>query len=354
MKKVVVSIFYLKYFLLVVLLLLASLLNAQTTQELTNPTFEQTMNYIISNTRGRMMYPGALDAYSRVKGYILKDIQVEKSGKIVFITDQKYDINDFTITFNIFDLEANTEYPEGVLAKNFLVHFNGLNVTSGYGIVYATQNDALKIARAFRHLRAVCQKPQNELFDQPVIEEKKILGKAETISYINKYIKGGGSIGFKCSNCRTYEGRFAKDAFAGYNINSVELISPTKYIMRAIGGDCMEEFESGFSLTKVGSCDSKVDINFELDLKKFIGFETSNVYPKKTSLILNFETGSIKPSNYLPDIIRNKKSSMWSYSHIKVFIETENVERFKKAFEHLKALMIEEKKKADALDPFAN
>src|SRR5690606_11258784 len=146
-----------------------------------NPTFEQTVDYIVQNTKGRVMYPGALDSYSRVRGYTLKDIKIEKNGKIVFVTEQKNDYNDFTITFNVFDLVATTEYPEGVIAKDFLVHFNGLNVSSGYGIVYATQNDALKVARAFRHLRTVCEKPENDLFGQPVIEEKKTLGKTETI-----------------------------------------------------------------------------------------------------------------------------------------------------------------------------
>ncbi|WP_297332691.1 hypothetical protein, partial [Flavobacterium sp.] len=33
----------------------------------TEPTFEQTVDYIIKNTKGRVMYPGALDSYSRVK-----------------------------------------------------------------------------------------------------------------------------------------------------------------------------------------------------------------------------------------------------------------------------------------------
>lgn len=150
-----------------------------------NPTYEQTVEYIVSNTKGRVMYPGDLDAYSRVKGYNLKDIKIQKNGRIELHTDQKYDSNDFSIIFNIFDLVEKTDYPDGIRAHNFLVHFNGLNVTSGYGITFATDADAQKIARAFRHLKSLCTR-EGDLFAQPAPEETKKpkLGREATITYL--------------------------------------------------------------------------------------------------------------------------------------------------------------------------
>lgn len=153
-----------------------------------NPTYEQTVNYIIENTKGRVMYPGDLDAYSRTKGYHLKDIKIEKNGKIQLFTDQKYEANDFTITFNIFDLVEKVDYPDGIRAHRFLVHFNGLNVSSGYGITFATDADAQKVARAFRHLKTLCVK-SDDLFSNITAEEKKSkLSREETISYINNLL----------------------------------------------------------------------------------------------------------------------------------------------------------------------
>lgn len=155
-----------------------------------NPTFEQTVNYIIENTKGRVMYPGDLDSYSRIEGYNLDDVKISKNGKIEFITKHKNkaynDSNDFTITFNIFDLVEKTDYPDGIRAHKFLVHFNGLNVSKGYGITYATDADAIKVARAFRHLKTLCEKDK-DLFSQIPEEEKKTkLSREETINYINQ------------------------------------------------------------------------------------------------------------------------------------------------------------------------
>lgn len=155
----------------------------------TDPTFEQTVDYIIKNTKGRVMYPGALDSYSRVTGYVLVDVKIDKNGRIELFTDQKFDDNKFSINFNIFDLVQKVDYPDGIRAYKFLVHFNGLNVSSGYGITFATDADAQKIARAFRHLKQVCT-PENDLFSQIPAEEKKIkLTREETIEYINKLIR---------------------------------------------------------------------------------------------------------------------------------------------------------------------
>ena len=176
------------HFLIYLLLLITTIGNNKLSAQ-TDPTFEQTVDYIIKNTKGRVMYPGALDSYSRVKGYVLKDIKIDKTGRIELFTDQKFDDNKFSINFNIFDLVQKVDYPDGIRAYKFLVHFNGLNVSSGYGITFATDADAQKIARAFRHLKQVCT-PENDLFSQIPAEEKKIkLTREETIDYINKLIR---------------------------------------------------------------------------------------------------------------------------------------------------------------------
>lgn len=176
MKKMLISI----YSLLISITLLSQ----------SNPTYEQTVNYIIENTKGRVMYPGDLDAYSRVEGYFLSEVKIEKNGKIELITYQQNKINgyknNFNITFNIFDLVEKTDYPDGIRAYKYLVHFNGLNVSNGYGIAFATDADAIKVARAFRHLKTLCTR-DNDLFSQITPEEKKPkLSKTETIEYINK------------------------------------------------------------------------------------------------------------------------------------------------------------------------
>lgn len=180
-----------KLITLFVLFLGLGLANAQETK----PTFDETVNYIIQNTKGKVMYPGELDAYSRVEGYHLKDVKIEKNGKIELITNQQNNLNgnnNFNITFNIFDLVEKVDYPDGIRAHKFLVHFNGLNVSSGYGITYATDADAQKVARAFRHLKTLCVK-DNDLFSQIPVEEKKTkLSKEETINYINQTLNKVG------------------------------------------------------------------------------------------------------------------------------------------------------------------
>jgi len=153
-----------------------------------SPTYEQTVNYITENTKGRVMYPGDLDAYSRTKGYHLRDIKIERNGRVQLFTDQKYDANDFTITFNIFDLVEKVDYPDGIRAHKFLVHFNGLNVSSGYGITFATDADAQKVARAFRHLKTLCVKSDDLFSSIPAEEKKTKLSREETISYINNLL----------------------------------------------------------------------------------------------------------------------------------------------------------------------
>lgn len=358
-----------QYHFLVFLLLLITTIGINKLSAQTDPTFEQTVNYIVTNTKGRVMYPGALDSYSRVKGYTLKDIKIEKNGKIIFTTEQKNDYNDFTISFNVFDLVANTEYPEGVIAKNFLVHFNGLNVSSGYGIVYATQNDALKVARAFRHLRTVCEKPENDLFSQPVIEEKKTLSKEETLSYINKHILTGAKFGLNCNEC--HETSYVDDGkksikkyigFSAYKISTHELQSPSKYVIRAEGGQCVKEGAYGVVWGTDGACVSRLDITCNFDLLKLVGFEIIKVsdeerryFSDKTSFLkLNFEDASVSASIYLPNINYNRPNFIWTSNSLTFNILTENIEKTKKAFMHLEKLIKEEKKKEKENDPFGN
>jgi len=55
-----------------------------------------------------------------------------------------------------------------------LLHFNGLNVSKGYGITYATEADAQRVARAFRHLKSLCVR-EADLFDKPLEDEQREL-----------------------------------------------------------------------------------------------------------------------------------------------------------------------------------
>lgn len=331
-------------------------LSAQDSTKVVTPTFEQTVEYIVANTKGRVMYPGALDAYARVKGYNLEDITIEKNGRITFVTEQKNDYNDFSISFNVFDLESSTEYPEGVLAKDYLVHFHGLNVSSGYGIVYATQNDALKVARAFRHLRLVCQRPENDLFSQPVIEEKKVLGINETVNYINNTILPGGQFALSCSYCRNYDGKYSSDFFVDYYVQAAKFLSSTQLVISAEGGECVE-YLGNMSHRISGGCDRTLDVTLNINFLTFVNYETRmfNGDPRFVVMTLNFENGSIIPSKLLPDIRYNYEYGFWwTTSYVQFFVKADSVEKTKKAFDHLISLVQEKKQKAEEADPFGN
>lgn len=341
--------------------------NAQTAS---SPTFEQTVDYIVTNTKGRLMYPGNLDSYSRVKGYSLKDVKIEKNGKITFVTDQKNDYNDFTITFNVFDLVAKTEYPEGVIAKDFLVHFNGLNVSSGYGIVYATQNDALKVARAFRHLRTVCEKPQNDLFSQPVIEEKRTLGKAETLEYISDILNdlGQGVVlggaDYYCSegDQGNYQYKQTSHTFTSS--------SYTMYGTWSEGNGM--DFQDIYSYCRSGGSPRKksnttsfkknITLKYEFDFSKFTGIE----YKYSGLMKLLFEEGAVSNKTASDDkldfiFLYNSDNPGARYTGANYYLalnirglSEENEKKLIKAFNHLKKLEQEEKKKVENDDPFGN
>jgi len=85
---------------------------------------------------------------------------------------------------NIFNLKSSIDYPDGIRAYKFLVHFQGLNDSSGYGITFATDADAKRVARSFRHLKTMCSKGGG-LFDAPTqVEKKSTLTKVQTWKYI--------------------------------------------------------------------------------------------------------------------------------------------------------------------------
>jgi hypothetical protein len=205
-----------------------------------SPTYDETVSYIIQNTKGRVMYPGDLDAYSRSKGYYLKDIRIEKNGKIELITDQKVFDGGFNIIFNIFDLVEKVDYPDGIRAYKFLVHFSGLNVSDGYGITFATDADAQKIARALRHLKTMC-KPDDDLFAKPTeVESKSQLTKEETEAYLVK--KLGECVDFGKYSYRTVTG----------NSISIDADNNVKYQVNYFYPvNNYEEFTSEFNLSQI-------------------------------------------------------------------------------------------------------
>lgn len=222
--------------LLCLILVISQTIHAQ------SPTYDETVNYIIQNTKGRVMYPGDLDAYSRTKGYYLKDIRIEKNGKIELVTDQKVFDGGFNIIFNIFDLVEKVDYPDGIRAYKFLVHFNGLNVSDGYGITFATDADAQKIARALRHLKTLC-KPDDDLFAKPTeVESKSQLSKEETEEYLKKKLK-------ECVNASYHDG------YVTIHTNDISIDSDNKVTVRLsrkyFGKD--EEYTSEFNLHQVSS-----------------------------------------------------------------------------------------------------
>ena len=208
-----------RIFTLIVLLAIVISVKAQ------DLTFEQTVSYIQKNITGRLMYPGDLDAYSRIKGYTLKEISIQQNGAIVIQTDQKSDANDFNISFNVFDLVERVDYPGGIRAYKFLIHFSGLNVSKGYGIAFATDADAQRVARAFRHLKKVCIREEDP-FSKPAEEEKKPdLSREETIKYINQLLSTQSKIYYKtptCSYCKGNEYKYKEDEKVTlYNSNAL-------------------------------------------------------------------------------------------------------------------------------------
>ena len=312
-----------------------------------SPTYEETVTYIIQNTKGRMMYPGDLDAYSRSKGYYLKDIKIEKNGKIELFTDQKVFDGDFNIVFNIFDLVEKVDYPSGIRAYQFLVHFSGLNVSDGYGITFATDADAQKVARAFRHLKTLC-KQDDDIFAKPTGDENKSqLSKGETRAYLAKKLK-------ECVDASYYNG------YVTIRKNELTIDENNKVIYQFersyFGKD--EEYTSEFNLNQISDI-----VEFDNDSSIVGGFKlvfNSNIcktreYVQGTYSVKEWGHGYYNVfGSYVDQYIDVHKygtiKDETSYENEVVIyfssLDKANFNRIRKAFERLKSLSGDEK------DPF--
>jgi len=310
------------------------------------PSFEQTADYIIKNTKGRVMYPGDLDAYSRVKGYHLKDVKIDKNGKVELLTDQKFDDNQFSIIFNIFDLVDKVDYQDGIRAHKYLVHFNGLNVSEGYGIAFATDADAQKIARAFRHLKKVSTKP-DDLFSQVPQEEKKVkLSREETLDYINNMIYNNGdyiaSVTFSSKDAWENISSYANGKFY-YNSNSKKYsFSSRRKTLEYYGADLTEGDPDITDYTGLNfKYYSRLDKG-DVDLTHMRGGQK---IPILTILIMGenklYQTIPI----FLPWNFSGRKYDHREFEDFETIYGKE-IQRLKKAFERLKELDSDEK------DPF--
>lgn len=284
-------------------------------------TFEQTVSYIRKNVTGRVLYPGDLDAYSRTKGYVVAEIGIGKNGSVKIKTENKNDINDYTIEFNIFDLVQKTDYPGGVKAYRFLVHFNGLNVSSGYGISFATDADAERMARAFRYLRKVCQKDPNP-FDKPgTAENSGKQTKEETLHYLSS---------------KADEANGEADPFMGSNEKPVKLFN-----VSFTGSGKMVKYAYS---TNIGGSEWKTEFEFnpaDLEEASFNKYQDKN----KIVLILNVY---IKDQRAFVKKGNGQRTKTREVYFLFVYRNPEDPIRIIKALEHLRDLYSDEK------DPFDN
>lgn len=343
-----------KYIKTLILLFVTTTLFAQ------NPTFEQTVEYIQTNTVGRMLYKGPLDSYQRATGHKLTKISIEKNGRIKLIAYQRNGSHDFDIVFNIFDLTSSIDYPDGIRAYKFLVHFKGLNVTSGYGITFATENDAIKVARAFRHLKTLCSQ-EGDLFSQPTKEESRVtLSKSETIAYIKKLINDQPDLKYFPEGCEFHVSQRITDGtfyIEKKSKCSSRWFDETK--MRYIE----HEFKYDIDLTKT-SFEKVVTYNTgdhlygsdlfnEFDNRICINLITTN------SLTLNQKgkDGLRQPS--MSQAIRATQAARLEYmdeetvNSFQIYLKNiSDAKRLKKAFEHLNSLLKEENNQSNENDPF--
>lgn len=320
-----------------------------------NPTFDETVNYIIQNTKGKVMYPGELDAYSRVEGYHLKDVKIEKNGKIELITNQEKKSNgynnNFSVTFNIFDLVEKVDYPDGIRAHKFLVHFNGLNVSSGYGITYATDADAQKVARAFRHLKTLCVK-ENDLFSQIPEEEKKTkLSKEETINYINQTLSKVGEFFTSAKYFYYTKDNYKKEYSKGtceYNLGSLSYNNSSKTYDFSF--NTYAHWENGTSVTPWVTSYTKISLK---NVK--INFINSNIsreaskYGYTEDKLTNYIKIDLSEKCQYKSTNRYNSPDFTSTDAVIIYFpmdDTQTMNRIKNAFERLIELESDEK------DPF--
>lgn len=330
-----------------------------------NPSYEETVDYIKTNTVGRMLYKGPLDSYERATGYKLTNIVIEKNGRIKLITNQKNGIHDFEIVFNIFDLTSSIDYPDGIRAYKFLVHFKGLNVTEGYGITFATENDAIKVARALRHLKTLCSK-EDDLFGKPTQQEKATLTKSETMEYIKNVINNQEDLTARENDYHVTDNRLKQNIYDNKIIKYYE--RPTK---RKDGKYKYDEASYSYSIDFMNTPFEKVSLlspntshafGYDEPFTRFycVSLKINN----NTSIMENWESREcgFDSGNYWssPSQAKNScKSKSWrsfnpsKVSQINIYVKEEaNAKRLKKAFEHLTSIINEEKNTNKANDPF--
>jgi len=358
-----------KYIKTFVLLFFTVTLSAQTA------TYEQTVEYIQTNTVGRMLYKGPLDSFERATGHKLTKISIEKNGRIKLIADQRNGSHDFDIVFNIFDLTSSIDYPDGVRAYKFLVHFKGLNVTNGYGITFATENDAIKVARAFRHLKTLCSQ-EGDLFSKQTESEKKpTLSKDETLAYIKKLINNQEDL--QSVETKYYN---ASQTLTGQP-KTIEKTRTYKQYMRNTSFELQIEKVTEENNKYMVDQNTKIyEINFETIIFEDItikGFQEGNEYgPKGYKLLLETTSkytkrekarsmptfNSIGEWNYVSTIDRARNELLrWEWydnyeiSQFYIYMANEkDIKRLKKALEHLNSLTKEENKLNTENDPFGN
>jgi hypothetical protein len=332
-----------------------------------SPNYDETVDYIEKQCLGRMLYQGDLDSYQRETGHKLTKIDIQKNGRIKLVADQKYGNHDFEIVFNIFDLKSSIEYPEGIRAYKFLVHFQGLNVTSEYGITYATEADAQRVARAFRHLKTMCNKSKN-LFDSPISNEKKpALSKVETIKYISKLINNQAVL---TGNSKLSSGKNANVDYKQTFTNTSFTTETTVIIEEDGAYFCRQEKEEHNSITNLQANQIKIyppNPNLNSIYKYTDAIKKEYFYVKidyyEITYPIKYKQSSYYKGNYWPSPSQAKNScnlQQWTIdSHrdegITVYFETESkAKRFKKALEHLNNLIQEEKANETSNDPFSD
>lgn len=341
-----------KYLSSILLTFITSCLLAQ------NPTYEQTVDFIKTNCVGRMLYKGALDSYERETGHKLTRVDIQNDGRVKLVADQQNGRHDFEIVFNIFDLKSSIDYPDGIRAYKFLVHFQGLNVTSGYGITFATDADAKRVARAFRHLKTMCSK-DGGLFDSPTQTEKKpTLSKDETISYIQKLLDEQPVLTAKEKNdTKKYEVKF-RNGFITTHLSSSGKDYDNKYYeywerkteFNFFNGAIPENLK----LNEPGSrYDDEIGKeSFYILTLKYI---PSAPYLWQQRENEHYDNGLMTTSTKAKNSCENQSWRDFdsNINDVTIVIKNESdAKRLKKAFEHLINLMKEENQSEQDNDPF--
>ena len=340
-----------KYLSSILLTFITSCLLAQ------NPTYEQTVDFIKTNCVGRMLYKGALDSYERETGHKLTRVDIQNDGRVKLVADQQNGRHDFEIVFNIFDLKSSIDYPDGIRAYKFLVHFQGLNVTSGYGITFATDADAKRVARAFRHLKTMCSK-DGGLFDSPTQTEKKpTLSKDETISYIQKLLDEQPVLTAKEKNdTKKYEVTF-RNGFIKTHLSTLSK-DEDDYIYTERKTEF--NFYNGALPTEIKLKEPGSYYYDDIGMNSFYGL-TLDYKPSAPYFwqIRETDIGHYKNMTTPTQAENSCKNQSWRnfnngrINSVDIFIKNESdAKRLKKAFEHLINLMKEENQSEQDNDPF--